>query len=49
MESSLPVIEYYEGRGKVRRIDADRPVEDVYRDVVVLFEPLVAKVPAAAH
>ncbi|KAG8501912.1 hypothetical protein CXB51_004762 [Gossypium anomalum] len=29
LESSLPVIEYYKGKGKVREIDAAKPVEEV--------------------
>ena len=37
MESSLPVIEYYESKGKVRRIDANRSAEDVYKEVKQLF------------
>lgn len=43
MDSSLPVIQYYEARGKVRRIDANRPVDQVYADVKILFEVLEAK------
>ena len=38
MESSLPVIQYYDTLGKVRRIDAAKPVDAVFEDVKVIFE-----------
>ncbi|KAL9255758.1 UMP-CMP kinase 3-like protein [Drosera capensis] len=44
MESSLPVIEYYNSRGKVRKIDAAKPVESVFEDVKAVFSPLIEKV-----
>lgn len=37
MESSLPVIDHYEARGKVRRINANRSAEEVYEEVRQLF------------
>lgn len=37
MESSLPVIDYYEARGKVRRINANRSADAVYEEVKQLF------------
>ncbi|BBG97209.1 P-loop containing nucleoside triphosphate hydrolases superfamily protein [Prunus dulcis] len=39
LESSLPVIEYYNSKGKVRKIDAGRPVEEVYESVKAIFAP----------
>ncbi|XXG43723.1 hypothetical protein AAC387_Pa01g3699 [Persea americana] len=37
VESSLPVIEYYSSRGKVRKIDAGRSVEEVFEAVKSIF------------
>jgi len=37
MESSLPVIEYYNSKGKVRKIDAAKPVEEVFEAVKAVF------------
>lgn len=45
LESSLPVIEYYKGKGKVREIDAAKPVEEVFKEVKDIFNPKVPKVP----
>ncbi|KAK5834685.1 Adenylate kinase [Gossypium arboreum] len=45
LESSLPVIEYYKGKGKVREIDAAKPVEEVFEEVKAIFNPKVPKVP----
>lgn len=39
MESSLPVIEYYSAKGKVRKIDAAKPVEEVFEAVKTVFAP----------
>ncbi|XP_074263567.1 UMP-CMP kinase 3-like [Silene latifolia] len=44
MESSLPVIEYYDAKGKVRKIDAAKPVEDVFEDVKAAFNSITDKV-----
>ncbi|XP_009339867.2 UMP-CMP kinase 3 isoform X2 [Pyrus x bretschneideri] len=38
-ESSLPVIEYYNSKGKVQKIDARRPIEEVYESVKAIFAP----------
>ncbi|KAJ9563372.1 hypothetical protein OSB04_008532 [Centaurea solstitialis] len=43
MESSLPVIEYYNSKGKVRKIDAAKPVEEVFEAVKTLFTPVNEK------
>ncbi|KZV31592.1 UMP-CMP kinase 3, partial [Dorcoceras hygrometricum] len=37
LESSLPVIEYYNAKGKVRKIDATKPVEEVFEAVKSVF------------
>uniref|UniRef100_A0A165A3P8 adenylate kinase n=1 Tax=Daucus carota subsp. sativus TaxID=79200 RepID=A0A165A3P8_DAUCS len=42
MESSLPVIEYYNAKGKVRKIDAAKPVEEVFEAVKACFTPVAA-------
>ncbi|XWS56385.1 hypothetical protein CRYUN_Cryun09bG0081000 [Craigia yunnanensis] len=44
LESSLPVIEYYKAKGKVREIDAGMPIEEVFEVVKVIFTPKVEKV-----
>ncbi|GAB4862026.1 UMP-CMP kinase 3 [Ancistrocladus abbreviatus] len=41
MESSLPVIEYYNSMGK---IDAAKPVDAIFEDVKVVFASLNEKV-----
>ncbi|XP_010052741.2 UMP-CMP kinase 3 isoform X3 [Eucalyptus grandis] len=37
LESSLPVIEYYNSKEKVRKIDAGKSVEEVFEAVKVIF------------
>ncbi|KAL6557332.1 UMP-CMP kinase 3 [Orobanche minor] len=37
MESSFPVIEYYDSKGKVRKIDAAKPIEEVFESVKEVF------------
>lgn len=37
LESSLPVVEYYNSKEKVRKIDAGKPVEEVFEAVKVIF------------
>ncbi|XP_039070911.1 UMP-CMP kinase 3-like isoform X2 [Hibiscus syriacus] len=39
LESSLPVIEYYKAKGKVREIDATKSIEEVFEAVKVIFSP----------
>ncbi|KAG7018903.1 UMP-CMP kinase 3 [Cucurbita argyrosperma subsp. argyrosperma] len=39
LESSIPVIRYYESKGKVRKIDATRPVKEVFESVKAIFAP----------
>lgn len=46
LESSLPVIHYYDSKGKVRKIDAAKPVDAVFEDVKTLFSSLKEKVAA---
>lgn len=43
LESSLPVIEYYNSKGKVRKIDAAKPIEEVFEAVKAVFSPLHEK------
>ncbi|KAJ6730002.1 NUCLEOTIDE KINASE [Salix viminalis] len=38
-ESSLPVVEYYDSKGKVRKIDAAKPVEEVFEAVKSIITP----------
>ena len=33
LESSMPVVQYYEKQGKVARISADRDPDDIYKEV----------------
>uniref|UniRef100_A0A803L0B5 UMP-CMP kinase n=1 Tax=Chenopodium quinoa TaxID=63459 RepID=A0A803L0B5_CHEQI len=42
MESSLPVIQYYGNLGKVRRIDAAKPIDVVFEEVKAIFEKVDA-------
>lgn len=37
VESSVPVVEYYEKKGKVAKINADRGPDEVYADVKKVF------------
>ncbi|CAM8913441.1 unnamed protein product [Rhodiola kirilowii] len=37
LDSSLPVIQYYESKGKVRKIDAGKPVDEVFKSVKTVF------------
>ncbi|GAV87676.1 ADK domain-containing protein, partial [Cephalotus follicularis] len=37
LESSLPVVQYYDSKGKVRKIDAAKPVEEVFDGVKAIF------------
>ncbi|KAI7733464.1 hypothetical protein M8C21_033994, partial [Ambrosia artemisiifolia] len=37
LESSLSVINYYNSKGKVRKIDASKPVEEVFEAVKAVF------------
>ncbi|XP_022147099.1 UMP-CMP kinase 3-like [Momordica charantia] len=39
LESSIPVVSYYESKGKVRKIDAARPIEEVFESVKAVFTP----------
>ncbi|KAM7471985.1 hypothetical protein LguiA_010168 [Lonicera macranthoides] len=44
LESTLPVIEYYNSKGKVRKIDAGKPIEEVFEAVKAVFTSLNDKV-----
>lgn len=39
-EQTLEVIQYYESQDKVRRINSERDIDDVYVDVRALFESI---------
>ncbi|EAZ24813.1 hypothetical protein OsJ_08592 [Oryza sativa Japonica Group] len=39
VESSLPVIEYYNAKDKVKKIDAAKPIPEVFEDVKAIFAP----------
>ncbi|KAG8079667.1 hypothetical protein GUJ93_ZPchr0007g4935 [Zizania palustris] len=39
VESSLPVIEYYNAKDKVKKIDASKPIPEVFEDVKAIFAP----------
>ncbi|XP_058085732.1 UMP-CMP kinase 4-like [Magnolia sinica] len=43
-ESSLPVIEYYSSKGMVRKIDAGKPVEEVFEAVKSVFSSAIKNV-----
>ena len=34
----MPIVEFYEAQGKVRRIDASKERDEVYADVLKAFE-----------
>uniref|UniRef100_A0A1D1XU05 UMP-CMP kinase n=1 Tax=Anthurium amnicola TaxID=1678845 RepID=A0A1D1XU05_9ARAE len=44
LESSIPVVEYYNSKGKVRKIAAGRPVEEIFETVQEIFSPFGANV-----
>ncbi|XP_031379504.1 UMP-CMP kinase 4-like [Punica granatum] len=46
VESSMPVVEYYESKGKVRKIDAAKPIEEVFEAVKTVFTAQDDKVAA---
>lgn len=43
VESSLPVVDYYNSKGKVKKIDAGKPVNEVFEDVKGIFSLLHEK------
>ncbi|XP_030474546.2 UMP-CMP kinase 3-like isoform X2 [Syzygium oleosum] len=43
-ESTLPVIEYYNSKGKVRKIDAGKPAQEVFEAVKIIFTSKSEKV-----
>uniref|UniRef100_A0A7C9E0B3 UMP-CMP kinase n=1 Tax=Opuntia streptacantha TaxID=393608 RepID=A0A7C9E0B3_OPUST len=46
LESTLPVINYYASKGKVRKIDAAKPIEAVFEDVKSVFSSMKDQVAA---
>jgi hypothetical protein len=49
VESSLPVIEYYNSKDKVKKIDAAKPIPEVFEDVKTIFAPYAPKVNYWSH
>ncbi|KAJ4707197.1 UMP-CMP kinase [Melia azedarach] len=45
-DSTLPVINYYSSKGKIRKIDAQRPIEEVFDSVKGVFSELKAAEPS---
>ncbi|KAJ4760207.1 UMP-CMP kinase [Rhynchospora pubera] len=43
VESSLPVVEYYDSLGKVKKIDAAKSITEVFEDVKVIFSSFAPK------
>ncbi|XP_074567894.1 UMP-CMP kinase 3-like [Curcuma longa] len=43
MDSTIPVLDHYNSRGKLRKVDASRPIDEVFEDVKVIFAPFDAK------
>lgn len=43
VESSLPVIEHYSSKNKVKKIDAAKPIPEVFEDVKAIFAPYSPK------
>ncbi|XP_050383344.1 UMP-CMP kinase 4-like [Argentina anserina] len=39
LESTQKVLEYYNSQGKVRKVDAGRPIEEVFESVKCIFGP----------
>ncbi|KAK1304287.1 UMP-CMP kinase [Acorus calamus] len=39
VESSIPVIEYYDAKSKVRKIDAGKSIDEVFEEVKKIFTP----------
>lgn len=39
-EETAPIVAAYDKQGKVRRVQADKPIEDVYQTIATLFEGL---------
>ncbi|KAF3324805.1 Uridylate kinase [Carex littledalei] len=37
IESTLPVVTYYEQRGKVRKVNAAKPPEEIFKDIKAIF------------
>ncbi|XP_039157756.1 UMP-CMP kinase 3 isoform X2 [Eucalyptus grandis] len=42
-ESTVPVINYYNSKGKVRKIDAERPIDEVYQSVKEVLSGIEGK------
>ncbi|XP_059275768.1 UMP-CMP kinase 3-like isoform X2 [Lycium ferocissimum] len=50
MESTLPTVEYYESKGKVRKVDAGKSIDEVFESIKSIFSPEKDyKVPPSTH
>ncbi|WOL00004.1 UMP-CMP kinase 4-like [Canna indica] len=49
MESSMPVVEYYDQKGKVHKVDAMKPVDEVFETVKAIFSPFNSKNQSEYH
>ncbi|KAJ6835146.1 UMP-CMP kinase 4-like isoform X1 [Iris pallida] len=43
IESTLPILEYYNSKGKLRKIDAGKPVDEVFEDVKAVLSPFAVE------
>ncbi|XP_042435689.1 UMP-CMP kinase 3-like isoform X1 [Zingiber officinale] len=43
MDSTVPVLDHYNSKAKLRKVDASRPIDKVFEDVKVIFAPFGAK------
>ncbi|MCD7448822.1 UMP-CMP kinase 3 [Datura stramonium] len=37
MESTLPAVEYYESKGKIRKVDAGKSIDEVFESIKAIF------------
>ncbi|XP_060207538.1 UMP-CMP kinase 3-like isoform X1 [Lycium barbarum] len=50
MESTVPAVEYYESKGKVRKVDAGKSIDEVFESIKAIFsQGKDYKVPPSRH
>ncbi|KAK4364533.1 hypothetical protein RND71_015891 [Anisodus tanguticus] len=50
MESTLPAVEYYESKGKLRKVDAGKSIDEVFESIKAIFsQGKDNKVPPSRH
>ncbi|OIT26247.1 PREDICTED: UMP-CMP kinase 3-like [Nicotiana attenuata] len=50
LESTLPAVEYYESKGKVKKVDAGKSVDEVFESIKSIFsQGKEDKVPSSRH